>query len=273
MQVVRLNEILTLVECPLLPGDGDTVRAVLVEGRRHRVVVDTLCSPADMRPFADPTLVVYTHADWDHCWGTAAFPGVPVIAQRAAKERLQGAAEVERLVQMCAQYPERFAGAWIAPPEITFASQLEVDAGGVTLRLEHVPGHTVDSIWVYLPELEVLLAGDVAEDPFPSLGVPGSLRAWARRLRQRSANGVRRVVPAHGRVMGPELLEQNADYIERLLELGKAALDKGMSLPEIQDALPVERFCRDADRLSDYYRTTHRENVAAAVAELQRKNG
>lgn len=272
MRVARGNENLTLLERPLLPGQTDTVRAVLVEGRRHRVVVDTLCCPGDMEPFADPTLVVYTHADWDHCWGTAAFPEVPVIAHRAARQRLMGGREAEELAQMCSQYPERFEGARIVLPDITFDSQLEVDAGGVTLRLEHVPGHTLDSIWVYLPELEVLLAGDVAEDPFPSLGVPGSLRVWARRLRQRGACGVKQVVPAHGRVMGPELLEQNADYIEWLLELGKASLRKGMSLPEIQDALPVERFFKDADRLSDYYRTTHRQNVAAAVVELQQEN-
>ena len=269
MHVAHLSEILTLVECPLLPGDTDTVRAALVAGQRHRVVVDTLCSPGDMRPFADPTLVVYTHADWDHCWGTAAFPGIPVIAHRAARERLQDAREAEELAQMCSQYPERFEGARLVVPEITFDSQLEVDAGGVTLRLEHVPGHTLDSIWVYLPELEVLLAGDAAEDPFPSLGVPGSLRGWARRLRQRSAQGVKQVVPAHGRVLGPGLLEQNADYIEWLLEEGKAGLENGMSLPEIQDALPVERFWKDAGQLSAYYRTTHRQNVAVAVAELQ----
>ena len=58
-----------------LPGGYDfSVAAALVRGPRHRVVVDTLIRPADMAPFAGATLVVYTHVDWDHCWGTAAFP-------------------------------------------------------------------------------------------------------------------------------------------------------------------------------------------------------
>lgn len=269
VKVVQLSSSLTLAEAPLLPGDGDAVRSVMVSGRRHRVVVDTLCSPEDMAAFTNPTLVAYTHGDWDHCWGTGAFPGIPVIAHRTTRNRLLSDREKGELKQMCAEFPDRFAGAQIIPPDITFDTRMAVDAGGVTLRFEHVPGHTPDSIWIYLPEHEVLLAGDAAEDPFPTLGVPGALRVWAQRLRRRSDYGVQQVIPSHGRVMGPELLRQNADYIEWLLEMGAAALQRGMSLSEIQDALPLQRFVKDAESLTAYYQNAHRENVAAAVAELQ----
>lgn len=269
MNVIRLHDAITLAE-RALPGDYGSVRAVLVTGSRHRVAVDTLCSPADMAPFAGATLAIYTHADWDHCWGTAAFPGIPVIGHRNTRHRMMGPEEAATLAEMRAAHPDAFAGARLLPPSITFVNRLEVDAGGITLRLQHVPGHTLDSIWVFLPEREVLLAGDVAEEPFPSLGVPGSLEPWARTLRRWSTSAVKQVVPAHGRVTGPELLAQNAEYIEALLERGKELLGRGMSLAEIQAALPITRFFPEADRYPAYYHATHRENVAAALAEVQR---
>jgi len=275
MPLKRLGEHLTLLECPL-PEDYGMVQAVLVSGTCRRVLVDTLCSPADVAPFMEDRvdLVIYTHGDWDHCWGTAAFPGVPVIGHALTRRRMQEPTEAALLEQFQAKHPDRFAGARIIPPVIAFTGELEVDAGGVTLRLEHVPGHTADSIWVYLPELEVLLAGDAAEDPFPSLGVPGSLRDWARQLRRRAAAGVRQVVPAHGRVMGPQLLVRNADYIEWLLAEAEQGLARGLDLVAIQEALSLERFFgHKADRWAGYYRTAHRENVAAAVAEVRQNTG
>jgi glyoxylase-like metal-dependent hydrolase (beta-lactamase superfamily II) len=55
------------------------VRGALVLGDGHALVWDTLSHPRDMHPYlaliADVDLVVaYSHADWDHIWGTAGLP-------------------------------------------------------------------------------------------------------------------------------------------------------------------------------------------------------
>ncbi|MEW8977088.1 MAG: MBL fold metallo-hydrolase [Symbiobacterium sp.] len=255
-----------------LPGSYDfPVTAALVAGTRHRVVVDTLIEPADMAPFAGATLVVYTHSDWDHCWGTAAFPGVPVIGHRLTRERLTAPEADEALAQMRAANPAAFANSQVVPPDLTFSDRLTIDAGGLTVELHHLPGHTADSAVVHVPELGLLLAGDAVETPIPTLSEPGHIRRWAASLRQWSRAGVRHVVPGHGRPGGPELLAENAAYIERLAEAAEAGLERGQSVEEMAAALPLTALLPAAsvDQLPPYYRQQHRENIAQIVAELK----
>ena len=261
----------TLVTRPL-PGSADfPVTAARVSGSRHRVVVDTLIQPADMAPFAGATLVVYTHSDWDHCWGTGAFPGIPVIAHRIAPERLAAPEAVEYLEEMRAKQPADFAGSRIILPDLTFGGRLTIDAGGLTVDLHHLPGHTADSVVVHVPELGLLLAGDAVETPLPTLSEPGHIRAWAAALRAWSRAGITHVVPGHGRPGGPELLADNAAYIERVLEAAEAGLAKGQSPDEIAAGLPLDRLFPAVDfaRLPPYYAQQHEANIAVAIAELQ----
>lgn len=261
----------TLVTRPL-PGSYDfPVTAAMISGTRHRVVVDTLIEPADMAPFAGATLVVYTHADWDHCWGTAAFPGVPVIGHRISRERLTAPEAAETLAQMRAENPEAFANSRIIPPGLTFPHRLSIDAGDLTVNLHHLPGHTADSVVVHVPELGLLLAGDAVEQPIPTLSEPGHIRQWAAALRRWSRAGITHVVPSHGRPGGPELLTANAAYIDRLVEAAEAGLATGRSAEEIAAELPLGALLPQPviEQLPGYYREQHEQNVAQVMAELQ----
>lgn len=266
MKIERLNGVVSLVKVAM--PDGDAVRAALVAGSRHRVVVDTLLAPADVAPFGSGSIVVYTHADWDHCWGTKAFPGAVVVGHQLTRERLLGKAEAETFASMTAAAPDRFSGAAIVPPDVTFADQLTIDAGGVTLCLHHMPGHTADSVWTHIPELDLVLAGDCLEDPQPSFNEAGHLRAWAAALRRWGQLGVKQVVPSHGRVLGPELIQRNLTYLDEMLGGVRHALDRGLTLEAIMVEMPVERFLPDVDQYPAYYRQTHAENLKQVVAEL-----
>lgn len=252
-----------------LPGYGTmTVRAALVRGARLRVAVDTLLAPADMAPFGAADLVIYTHSDWDHCWGTAAFPGAPVIGHRTAHKRLTAPGATEELAAFQAEHPKRFAGSAVIPPSILLASELAIDAGGLTLCLHHVPGHTADSVLVHIPELETLLAGDFAEGPIPSLNEPGYIRGWPTLLRRWAGAAVRTVVPGHGEIGGPDLLVRNAVYIEELVGQAEDLLRRGCSPEEIRAGIPIEPLLPDVDRYAPYYRKAHLSNISAVLAEL-----
>lgn len=260
----------TLLTC-MLPGSYDfPVTSALVCGSRHKVVVDTLIRPADMAPFAGATLVLYTHYDWDHCWGTAAFPQVPVIGHRLTRERLANSAVEANRQKRQAGDPEGYAGSQIILPDLTFDSRLSIDAGGLTLDLHHLPGHTADSIVVHVPELDLLLAGDAVEEPLPSLNEVGQIRAWGRELRRWCGAGLKHVVPGHGEPGGLGLLEQNATYIEGLVDGAERMLAQGHTLEEIQVEIPIEAILPPSviAGLPGYYPEQHRENIAKVVAEL-----
>lgn len=260
----------TLLTC-MLPGSYDfPVTAAMVCGTRHRVVIDSLIRPADLAPFRGATLVVYTHYDWDHCWGTAALPGVPVIGHRLTRERLAHPEMEARLRERLARDPEGYAGSQIVLPDITFEDRLAIDAGGLTVELHHLPGHTADSVVAYVPELDLLLAGDAVEEPLPSLNEVGRVQTWARELRRWCGAGLKHVVPGHGRPGGLSLLEQNAAYIEGLVDGARRMLAKGQMLEEIQNAIPLESILPAPviAKLPSYYPEQHRANIARVVAEL-----
>jgi glyoxylase-like metal-dependent hydrolase (beta-lactamase superfamily II) len=246
--VVQLEDRIFVAERPL--SAVMTVKAALILDERYAVVVDTLQAPADMGPFraliaghGRPVIVVNTHAHWDHVWGNGAFPNALIIAHDRCREEMLTAlpAELERKQN---EQREVFDAVRIVPPAVTFSHTLCIHAGELTVVLHHLPGHTPDSCVAHIPERRLLLAGDCAEAPIPA-GMAGlSLAAWARALRT-WAQEVQTVVPAHGPVSGPDLLEANAAYLEGLLT--------------------------DPDRPwhSDdpFYQETHQANVAIARAE------
>lgn len=204
---------------------GPDVRAMLLLGERRAVVVDTMNCPEDMAPFlrliaahGRPHIVVNTHADWDHFWGNAAFPGVPIVGHRLCRERILNP-DLEGIAELRARNPAQFANAVPVAPDVTFETTMAIDLGGLTLELHHLPGHTEDCLLAYVPERRLLYAGDCAEDPFPLLH-SGPLDGWVRGLRAWAERDVETVVPAHGRIAGVGLLRENADYLESLTRDG-----------------------------------------------------
>jgi glyoxylase-like metal-dependent hydrolase (beta-lactamase superfamily II) len=235
-------------------GDDIEVRALLVEGDKHTLLVDTLLRPSDLAGIKQRLagregrlLVANSHADWDHWWGNAAFPEAPIVAHRLTRERqlLEG----ERSLADMRAARDGFAEVTLRPATVAFEGVLVLDLGGIRAELSLLPGHTPDCIVVWVPERELLFAGDTAEDPVPLVtvgpihGWPQALRAWARKAKI--------VVPAHGPVSGPELLVRNAQYLEGLLT------DPSRSVPELEGA-------------EEFYRNAHQRNLNRAAEEAGR---
>jgi len=245
--LVRLSSRVWLREVEL---DSYGVRGAVVAGSEAAAVFDSLSHPRDMAVVARllagrRVIVVYSHADWDHVWGTAGLPGARVVAHEAAARRF--AADVPgTLARMRAAEPGRWEGVVLTPPDETFRERLRLDLGGVTLELSHLPGHTPDSIVGFVPEEGLLLAGDTVETPLPCLAEDGPLEAWIAALERWEGDArVRRVVPAHGPCGGQEIIGQTLGYL-RALRDGCPPL-----LPEA---------------LTDFYAATHRDNLRIAAA-------
>ena len=245
MQPVERLGKLWLTEVDL--GDF-AVRGVLIPGEERVVVWDTLSHPNDMRAFLPISgrepVIVYSHADWDHIWGTGGLPGgkAVIIAHDLCRERF--AAEVPAvLAEKKAVDPARWQAVQLFPPTLTFADRHTIDLGSASLLLQHLPGHTGDSIVGFLPDEGVLLAGDTVEAPLPQVPEGCDLARWIEELhRWLEDPRVMTVIPSHGKIGGVEILHENIAYLECLLAGGEPAV------PETLD---------------DFYRETHRANVRA----------
>jgi glyoxylase-like metal-dependent hydrolase (beta-lactamase superfamily II) len=204
--------------------DDYDVRGVLVVGDRCAVVWDTLSRPRDMHPFLPligdrELLIVYSHADWDHIWGTA---GLPYKRARIIAHALTQARFGTDVPAVLARQQAAAPGAWndvvLVPPAESFDREYSLDIGGLSLELRHLPGHTPDCIVGLIPERGVLLAGDTVETPCPVVPADSPLAAWIAALRVLSDDArVRTVVPAHGPIGGREILRQNITYLEGIL--------------------------------------------------------
>lgn len=266
-----IPDLVELIEQPLPDDPTVTVKAVRIQGSGRQLVVDTLFSPAAMSPWAPAAdLVVYTHADWDHCLGTAAFPGVPVLGHRLTRERLLGAAAAAVFADLGGRYPDTFAGAAIVPPDITFERELTLALGDITVTLHHGPGHTTDSIFVHVPAARLIVAGDWAEDPLPAIDAPEHLEQWRDQLEFWADQDVGLVIPSHGRPQGPELLRSNAAYLAALLHTTATELRAGHSAAAVAEQLPVDRLVPRIEHLPDFYRRVHADNVATVFRWLAR---
>jgi glyoxylase-like metal-dependent hydrolase (beta-lactamase superfamily II) len=172
------------------PDMPDRPSLCAVVGDRRTVMLDAGSSQAHARAFLDalladaaarPSIVVYTHSDWDHVFGGAEL-GAPVIAHVLTAEQLLKLAEMdwsdealdERVAAGRAS-PQHAAAVKqelpsprtveVAPADIVFEDGLDIELGGATVRVRHVGGnHSADSCVMYIEPDRVLFLGDCMYD-------------------------------------------------------------------------------------------------------------
>lgn len=168
------------------PGPPDRPSLCAVVGERRTLMLDAGSSAAHARAFLDalriasdrrPAAVVYTHSDWDHVLGGAEV-GAIVIAHALTAEGLGELAKrdwsdegLDRRVAAGLSSPRHAADVKaelpsprtveVAAADIIFHDELEIDLGGVTVRVRHVGGdHSADSCVMYVEPDAVLFMGD-----------------------------------------------------------------------------------------------------------------
>ena len=245
------------------------VRAAVLVGTERAVVWDTLAHPSQMegvrgivaaaaeagRPAAAPLplTVVYSHADWDHAWGTCALGDVEDVVAHAWAARRFGSDVPEELRRRRAQEPGIWDAVRLVPPTVWIEHTHALELGGVTLELHALPGHTPDCIVGFVPEWGVLLAGDTVETPLPVVNDGRAVPVWVRGLTRWLDDGrVVTVVPSHGPVGGRELLEHNVRYLRGLAAGHSSA---------------------DLSALRPFYREAHRRNQELAGPRKGSPNG
>lgn len=275
---------------------GDEVDTAALVTERYVIIIDTMATPelaADIMALLRPALagrqllVINTHADFDHCWGNAVFAApdgaypAPIIAHEQARRRLRSDEARQSLAQR-QQAAARFANVRLVAPTITFTESLRIEGGDLSLELIPTPGHTVDHIAVWIPELRLLLVGDAAEQPFPYVEAAETLPILRRSLERMAALNPTTVIPCHGGTTDPALITRNLAYFDEVERRVRRALASGLVAPDwreradIADMIgwPFEQALADvgadpAYNEDDMYRTFHRAAVRATLTHLQ----
>lgn len=252
------------------------VTAGLVVTREGAVLIDTLLYPDEtrlIRRFIEEGLgasvkyVVNTHFHADHTTGTCFFPEARVIAHRLCREMLDARGR-ESLRQMKASANE-FAPVRLVLPDITFDDEMTLELGGTTFQLRASPGHSPDSIVCLLEEEEVLFAADTVM-PIPYF-VDGCFADFRRSLQRLLEREYENIVQGHGDIIlrgeAPEKVAGDLEYLRRLDEAVKIALDKG--LENIENQITLRQCGKSHVLLNGVVEQLHQHNIRALVSQYR----
>ncbi|WP_328731029.1 MBL fold metallo-hydrolase [Streptomyces caniferus] len=247
--------------------------AGVITGGGRCVLVDTVATRARAERLRDevarvapggPDTVVNTHFHGDHVFGNSLFtPRATVIAHEGTRSDM-----AESGLGLCRLWPDVDWGeVALALPDLTFTERLTLRAGELRIELLHVgPAHTANDVVVWVPEHRVLFTGDVVWSQVTPYVLMGSVSGSLRALERLRALGPRTVVPGHGPVGGPEVLDATEDYLRWLAQSARDGLRAGRTPLETARATDLGRFAGlvDPERLVGNLHRAHAEATGLA---------
>ena len=278
---------------------GHVVDVFVVFSRRFVLVVDTLISPGmaaeamallELKPHVahdKVLLVANTHGDWDHSWGNGLFDGpssefpASIIGHISTRRRFDPREAREFLNQMRTQNPGWYDDVELRLPTIEFDGELMIDGGDLTFRFMPTPGHTPDHVAIWIPEIQVLLAGDAVEMPMPFMGPESDVGQMRATLRGMLDLDPVMVLACHGNnIWTSDLIRHNMWYFDEAERRCRQALYAGLTRGEITPetlAWPLESTMPPGsyvDELADadFYRKSHAAALRAMAAWVQEQS-
>lgn len=241
VRLVPLSPRVTVAYGPV-NGERWQANASIVVGDRATAVIDAMMTPQQTAPVRleaerlgegrPVRWVVLTHADPDHVLGRVTFDQAAVVGSARSAAVLGDPAVRVAYAATAARLggdPATFA---MPEVDVAFDERATVDLGGVTLEGASVgPGHSAsDTLW-WCPEERIAWSGDqVFHGAFPL--VRTNLANWFAGLDRLASWDPRVVVPGHGPVAGPGVLDEQRRLLEALAAEVGDLLRAGASLDE-----------------------------------------
>jgi glyoxylase-like metal-dependent hydrolase (beta-lactamase superfamily II) len=185
---------------------------------------------------------------------SAASLHAPIVAARAVYSRASAYTDgfwrgvIENWTRRYPQAADDFPGT-SALPEVMFTDRLTLHKGGLDVTVERVAGGCPGSAWVYLPERDVLFAGDtLVVDTHPFLEAAPDTKAWLDTLKSlRRARYARTViVPGRGPLCDQSATQPLSEYLalarrraRSLQRAERARVDKAAVVAELLSFFPV----------------------------------
>ena len=173
--------------------------------------------------------LINTHHHGDHTYGNYLFGGATIVAH----ERCRGGVLASGLPANLGVWTDVDWGIpELAPPFLTYADAVTVWSGDLKCDVRYVgmPAHTTNDSLIWLPERSVLFAGDLAFSggtPFLLMGsVEGAIEVLEHVLRPL---GAQTIVPGHGPVSGPEVIDEMLGYLRFVLDVARHGMAAGLS--------------------------------------------
>ncbi len=219
----------------------------LLLGPHGAVSIDTCATEARTRAYRDAIrsvtsrpvrTMVNTHHHGDHTHGNYLFRDATVVAHERTREAI---IEAGVLRDPPFWTPFDIGAVELEPPSLTYREGVTLYVGDVRAEVLHVgtPAHTTNDSIVWIPDRSLLYAGDLlfaGGTPFLLMGsVQGAIDVLEKVV---APLGAQTIVPGHGPVSGPSVIEEVLGYLRFVLDVAERGRAAG--LPPLEAARQTE---------------------------------
>lgn len=199
------------------------------------------------RSAAPVRTLVNTHSHPDHTAGNGLFAGATIAGHdNARREMLAMGLPEKGTILSHIDYGELT----FAPPFLTFADQLTLWSDDLECRVMYCggPAHTTGDVVVWIPERSVLFAGDLLFNGGTPFLLSGSVYGAIDVLEEFvKPLDVQTIVPGHGPVTGPGVIDDVLDYLRFVAAIAEEGVAAGVTPLELARATDLERFAELSD--------------------------
>jgi cyclase len=229
--------------------------------------------------------LVNTHHHGDHTFGNFLFPNATIVGHEAARAGvLQWGKPFDEPVWTKVDWGD----IELAPPFLTYRDGVTVWVDDLRCEVTHVgtAAHTTNDSIVWVPERRVLFSGDLLFNGGTPFLLQGSIAGAVKVLTEVvKPLGAETIVPGHGPVSGPRVIDDVLSYLYFVQETAREAKDAGLAPLDAARQVDLGQFAdlKDKERLAGNLHRAYAEldgaepgaqiDVLAAIGDMITFNG
>ncbi len=233
--------------------------------------------------------LINTHHHGDHTHGNSLFEDATIVAHEGTRAEIlaEGKPGTSALIRSGTWNPVEWGELQTAPPFLTYRTSVDLWVDELRCEVRHVgtPAHSTNDSIVWLPERRVLFAGDLLFNGGTPFLLAGSVVGAIQAVRALKDLDAETIVPGHGPVCGPVVIDDVLAYLEFVLDLASDAVKAGIAPLDAARSVDLGRFSdlTDAERLVGNLHRACAElggvqcgaaiDVTAALADMRAYNG
>lgn len=245
-------------------------------GRERVAAVDACATEARTRALlaaisgvtaAPVRTLINSHHHGDHTHGNALFGEATIVAHQRCREEIQaeGKPGMSALIRSGTWTHVDWGDLPVAPPFLTYTDGVSLFVDDLRCEVRHVgtPAHSTNDSIVWIPERRVLFSGDLLFNGGTPFLLAGSVEGAIEAVTGLRELGAETIVPGHGPVCGPEVIDDVLRYLRFVSELARSGSEAGLDPLEAAREADLDRFAEltDPERLVG--------NLHRAYAELR----